>query len=369
MRTGKAESSVIFEIYIILFPHRFMLKLSTKVERLKAKLEIMSFMSSFFEMLHSIQPRISSVYSASKNTHNAKKFQKILEIILAFGNYMNSSKKGSAYGFRLKSLDSLAITKSSDKKTTIVHFLVDVVNKKYPELKNFESELRYIDKAMQFPLENIMSDVRELEIGMNKTKKELEARMNTPNNLKTATSTQRTMALKDFCDNAGTQLMKLKEDAEGAQKAFNACLDHYGEDPKDKETDTNTFFALLKRFCDSWKKAEEENIKMEKLKREREMKKELENNNQNAKENVYNKNAHTSKKENAAMLASELKNKINNRTRVNHYHPEEVKVSYTFYPHFGISPAKEKLFQRRKIKNENVVLTNISNLRMEPSNK
>ena len=109
---------------------------------------------------------------------------------------------------------------------------------------------------------------------------------------------------------------------------------------------------------------------MEKLKREREMKKELENNNQNAKENVYNKNAHTSKKENAAMLASELKNKINNRTRsVNHYHPEEVKVSYTFYPHFGISPAKEKLFQRRKIKNESVVLTNISNLRMEPSNK
>jgi len=306
---------------------RFMLKLSTKVERLKAKLEIMSFMSSFFEMLHSIQPRISSVHSASKNTHNAKKFQKILEIILAFGNYMNSSKKGSAYGFRLKSLDSLAITKSSDKKTTIVNFLVDVVNNKYPELKNFESELRYIDKAMQFPLENIMSDVRELEVGMNKTKKELEARMNTPNNLKTATSTQRTMALKDFCDNAGTQLLKLREDAEGAQKAFNACLDHYGEDPKDKETDTNTFFALLKRFCDSWKKAEEENIKMEKLKREREMKKEFENNNQNAKENVFNKNAKTSSKESAAMLNAELKNKINNRNSrsVNRYNPEEVK--------------------------------------------
>ena len=346
-----------------------MLKLSTKVERLKAKLEIMSFMSYFFERVHSIQPRIDSVCLASKNTHNAKKFQKILEIILAFGNYMNSSKKGSAYGFRLKSLDSLAITKSSDKKTTIVNFLVDVINQKYPELKNFESELKFIDRAMQYPLENIMSDVNELVVGMQKTKRELAEREKTPNNLKTATSTQRTMALKDFCDNAGTQLMKLKEDAEGAQKAFNACLDHYGEDPKDKEMDTNTFFALLKRFCDSWKKAEEENIKMEKLNREREMKKELENNNQNARENVYNKNAQTSKKENAAMLASELKNKINNRTRnVNHYDPEEVKVSYTFYPHFGISPTKEKLTHRSKTKKENV-LTNISNLRMELSSK
>merc|ERR1712004_15552 len=67
-------------------------------------------------------------------------------------------------------------------------------------------------------------------------------------------------------------------------------------------------------------------IKLEKLQREREMKKELENNNQNTRENVFNKNAQTSKKENAAMLASELKNKINNRTRnVNHYDPEEVK--------------------------------------------
>merc|ERR1719330_807990 len=100
----------------------------------------MSFMSSFFEMLHSIQPRISSVHSASKNTHNAKKFKKILEIILAFGNYMNSAKKGSAYGFKMASLDNLAITKSSDKKTTIVNYLVDIVNSKYPELKGFEGE-------------------------------------------------------------------------------------------------------------------------------------------------------------------------------------------------------------------------------------
>lgn len=29
----------------------------------------------------------------------------LLQIILAFGNYMNSSKRGAAYGFRLQSLD------------------------------------------------------------------------------------------------------------------------------------------------------------------------------------------------------------------------------------------------------------------------
>lgn len=29
------------------------------------------------------------------------------QIVLAFGNYMNSSKRGAAYGFRLQSLDAV----------------------------------------------------------------------------------------------------------------------------------------------------------------------------------------------------------------------------------------------------------------------
>merc|ERR1711892_698598 len=67
---------------------RFMLKLS-KVERLPAKLEIMSFMSSYYELLHKLTPQIDSICLASKSPRNSKKFKKILEIILAFGNYMN----------------------------------------------------------------------------------------------------------------------------------------------------------------------------------------------------------------------------------------------------------------------------------------
>merc|ERR1712013_866808 len=243
---------------------RFMLKLS-KVERLPVKLEIMSFMSTFYEYLHAVRPRIDSICLASKSTRNSKKFKKILEIILAFGNYMNSSKKGAAYGFKMSSLDSLSITKSSDKKSTIVHYIVDVVNAKYPDLKGFESELRYIDKAAQFSLENIMTDVNELEKGMNLTLKELSARQNAPPNPSKA---QRNLALKDFCDNANAQLKKLKADANNAKTVYVDCLEHFGEDAKNM--DANTFFAILVRFCAGWKTAESENIKREKLKKAQE---------------------------------------------------------------------------------------------------
>ena len=48
---------------------------------------------------------------------------------------MNSSKKGSMYGFKLQGLDQLHTTKSSDKKCNVVHYIVDEVHENFPDLK------------------------------------------------------------------------------------------------------------------------------------------------------------------------------------------------------------------------------------------
>lgn len=101
-----------------------------------------------------------------------------VKIILAFWNYMNSSKRGSAYGFCLQSLDlvrktnqptnqpnkksvfahfadsifilinvQLLDTKSTDWKEMLMHFIVRIIREKYPEVQNFYSELHFLDKA------------------------------------------------------------------------------------------------------------------------------------------------------------------------------------------------------------------------------
>jgi len=291
---------------------RFMSKLS-RVERLPAKLEIMSFMSTFFDLAHAIKPRIEAIYLAARNTRNSKKFQKILEIILAFGNYMNSMKKGSFYGFKLSSLDNLNITKSSDKRSTIVNYIVEVVNDKYKDLKGFESELKYVDKAAQFSLENIMTDVQELEKGMLLTQKELVARQNNPT---TTTKMQQNLVLKDFVENASEQLKKLSMDANNAKAAFVECLEHYGENLK--SLDTNAFFAILVRFCSSWKVAETENEKRKKLERARQLAQE---NNNDFLSAINNKKNPNNKKQQAMLISDEIKN----RNRKHIIKPEEVK--------------------------------------------
>lgn len=38
-------------------------------------------------------------------------------------------------------------TKTSDKKMTLLHFIVQTVREKFPDLSTFDTELRYIEKA------------------------------------------------------------------------------------------------------------------------------------------------------------------------------------------------------------------------------
>merc|ERR550532_1924261 len=182
------------------------------VERFATKLQIMSFMSGFDEVVKMVKPQIDTVSVASKSLRNSAKLKRVLELILAFGNYMNSQKKGPCYGFKLQSLDSLTITKSTDKKQHIVHYLASVIEQKYPDLKSFYTELSFLEKASQFSLENIMTDVVELERGMELTKRELENRLNAPNAQERDKLSQNA-ALKEFADAAGEQLRSLPTEA------------------------------------------------------------------------------------------------------------------------------------------------------------
>lgn len=180
--------------------------------------------------------QIAAVLNASKSAKQSKKFRSVLEIVLAFGNYLNSSKRGPAYGFKLQSLDTLLDTKSTDKRICLLHYIMLTIRQKFPELLDFESELFYIDKAAQVSLENVMADVFELEKGMDNVRKEADVRNKGPHN----------HVLKDFLANSEEKLRKLKQDAKNAQDVFKECVEYFGE--SSRNTDANTFFAMLVRF-------------------------------------------------------------------------------------------------------------------------
>lgn len=159
-----------------------------------------------------------------------------MEVVLAFGNYLNSSKRGPAYGFKLQSLDTLLDTKSTDKRMCLLHYIVWTIRLKFPELLTFDNELFCIDKAAQVSLENVMSDVTEMEKGMENVRKEADVRNRATNS----------HVLRDFLNNFEDKLRKIKADSKNAQELFKECVEYFGE--SSRTADANTFFSLLVRF-------------------------------------------------------------------------------------------------------------------------
>lgn len=90
-------------------------------------------------------------------------------------------------------------------------------------------------------LENVLTDVHELEKGMELVKKEHELRG----------KDRQSVVLKDFLNNSDEKLKKLKMDARTAQETFKECVEFFGE--SSRSTDANAFFSLLVRFARSFK--------------------------------------------------------------------------------------------------------------------
>ena len=55
----------------------------------------------------------------------------VLEVVLAFGNFMNRGNRGNASGFRLNSLNKMADTKSSTSRDiNLLHYLIQTLESK-----------------------------------------------------------------------------------------------------------------------------------------------------------------------------------------------------------------------------------------------
>ncbi|XP_033103480.1 formin-like protein 2 isoform X3 [Anneissia japonica] len=221
-----------------------------RLERLPQKLSIMMYIGNFLDIIHALQPQIHAVISASISIKNSKLIKKVLEVILAFGNYLNSSKRGAAYGFKLSSLDTLLDTKSTDRKMTLLHFIVETIDQRFPELPGFTTDLQYVQKASAVSLDNLKADIHQLKQGMQECKREFA--VNSENSL-----------LRDFLINSEEKLKKIEIEGNKATEAYSEVVVYFGENPK--MCPPTEFFPMFSRFASAYKRAEKENEQRKKL--------------------------------------------------------------------------------------------------------
>ncbi|KAF3853978.1 hypothetical protein F7725_014666 [Dissostichus mawsoni] len=211
---------------------RFMVRFS-KIPRLSQRISTLTFMGNFPESVQLIQPQLNAIIAASMSIKSSSKLKKILEIILAFGNYMNSSKREAAYGFRLQSLDLLLDTKSTDRKQTLLHFIVSIIQEKYPQLQSFYTELHFLDKAALASCRMcaLWSEARRPPGGSSLWRK-------------TTLCCRRSSAATLSCSNPLSDV-------------YDSAVEYFGENSK--TTPPSMFFPVFVRFIKAYKQAEQEN--------------------------------------------------------------------------------------------------------------
>lgn len=304
---------------------KFLFQLS-KVDRLEQKLKIMFFMKNLApsrppqdvangssnpqsneDILVSIKNKIKLIETASNSLRSCEGIRILLEYLLVFGNYLNSSSRSlasaPAYGFRLQALDMVMDAKSTqDRSKSLLHYVVETIlnnldSKEKANLSsesyndsslnagskvlpkrispihsiggtldtdhdrmpyNFDDLLVYMERAAGVSLETISSEVHEYEKGMDLCIKELQLRGHSVDKAITPAGggnnsvaiDEAAVRLQTFIKERSRDILEFRGLIKKAQSEFSECAQYFGENPRMIESSTlfSTFLRLLKNF-------------------------------------------------------------------------------------------------------------------------
>ncbi|XDV51444.1 hypothetical protein PO909_020318 [Leuciscus waleckii] len=154
-------------------PEQFGVVMSS-VKYLRPRLNSILFKLQFEEQVNNLRPDIMAVNAACDEVRKSKPFSRLLELILLMGNFMNAgSRNAQSFGFNLSSLCKLKDTKSADQKSTLLNFLAEICEEKYPEVLKFVDDLQHVDRASRVSAENLEKSLRQMEKHLLQLEKDL----------------------------------------------------------------------------------------------------------------------------------------------------------------------------------------------------
>lgn len=142
------------------------------IPNLKQRLECWHFERTVLKnIINNLIPDVKIFIEASNEVKSSQQFSKILEIILAFANYMGGKK--SIYGIKISSLSKLKDTKTSDNKSNLLRYIADYIERKKKDLLKFGDDLINVKRASGVNLDVITSQIKVIENGL----KQLESQI------------------------------------------------------------------------------------------------------------------------------------------------------------------------------------------------
>ncbi|XP_062859228.1 delphilin [Trichomycterus rosablanca] len=228
-------------------PDKFVLQMLL-VPEYKTRLRSLLFKTTLQEKTEEMRIGYECICKASLELKSSKKLAKILEFVLAMGNYLNNGQPGTnkPIGFKINFLTELSTTKTVDGKSTFLHILAKSLCQHFPELLNFAGELITVPLAAKVNQRTITSDLSDLH----STIQEIRTAC-----LKIPATTEDRFAtvMSSFLENSHPAVQSLDSLQQKAMVEFAKVVMYFGEDSK--ATSTEAFFGIFAEFISKFGRA------------------------------------------------------------------------------------------------------------------
>ncbi|KAG8432114.1 hypothetical protein GDO86_017846 [Hymenochirus boettgeri] len=153
---------------------RFLYEMS-RIDHYQQRLQALFFKKKLPERLAETKPKVEALLMACRELMRSKRLKQVLEVVLAFGNYMNKGQRGNAFGFKITSLNKIIDTKSSiDRNITLLHYLIMIFEKTYPDILTIQGELQHLSDAAKVNLGELEKEVNNIKNGLRAVESELD---------------------------------------------------------------------------------------------------------------------------------------------------------------------------------------------------
>ncbi|KAL1138866.1 hypothetical protein AAG570_008928, partial [Ranatra chinensis] len=280
---------------------RFLYEIS-KIAHYEQRLRSLHYKKRFTVWVGEVEPKIRAVMEASREVSRSRRLRKLLELVLALGNYMNRGARGNASGFRLASLNRLSDTKSSHAKgTTLLHYLVDILQKKFKDVLKLEEDIPHVREASKVSMGELEKDMAQLKANLKEVERELEFQRVQP----VIPGDRFLPVMKEFVATATCRLSELEDLFHDMKTRFDRAVRLFGEDNSSIQPDE--FFGIFDSFLATFIEAKSDNENMKKRKEEEE--KRAKQDAEMKKRTMERKNSRTSEKNGIlSPLSNGLKN-------------------------------------------------------------
>ncbi|MEQ2255064.1 Delphilin [Ilyodon furcidens] len=218
------------------------------VPEYKTRLRSLLFRTTLQERTEEMKVAFDYIYKASVELKSSKKLAKILEFVLAMGNYLNNGQPKShrTTSFKINFLTELSTTKTVDGKSTFLHILAKSLCQHFPELLNFPRDLLTVPLAAKVNQRAITTELNDLHSTVQDIRTACQ-------NIPATAEDHFASVMSSFLENSHPAIQSLESLQSRAMEEFSKVASYFGEDSK--STSTDTFFGIFAEFMSKFERA------------------------------------------------------------------------------------------------------------------